>query len=122
MYWFQLHNLSFRLYKKLLSLYYWINDENFSVIALKNKRKVEVKCWEKLLQIIHDGYKNRRWFDEWKFIETTLSPLITKMRSCWVSDDAINEVILDVYRNRILPRWINIAIATPTLVAQNILV
>lgn len=121
MYWFQLHNLSFRLYKKLLSLYYWINDENFSVIALKNKRKVEVKCWEKLLQIIHDWYKNNRWFDEWKFIETTVSPLITKMKSFWISDEAINDVIFDVYKNRILPRWINIAIATPNLVTQNML-
>lgn len=106
MYGFQLHNTSFRLYKKLLTLYYWINDENFSVISMKNKRKVEIKCWEKLLKIIHDGYRNQTSFCEEKFLETTIIPLISKMKSEWIDNDTINDVILDVYQGKIVPSWL----------------
>ena len=104
MYWFQLHNPSFRLYKKLLQLYYWVEEWKSSVISIKNRRKVEVKCWEKLLKIIHDWYKNRRWFSEEKFIETTVKPLISKMKLDGLKDEAINNVIHDVYKsNKIIP-------------------
>jgi hypothetical protein len=44
MYGFQLHNVSFRLYKKLLAMQYGIIDGKIGVISMKNKRKVEIKC------------------------------------------------------------------------------
>ena len=108
MYGFQLHNSSFRLYKKLLTLYYWISDENFSVISMKNKRKVEIKCWEKLLKIIHDWYKNHTSFYESRFIENTIKPMIERMESSWININSINDVIKDVYKYDPIPNWINI--------------
>ena len=100
MYWFQLHNPSFRLYKKLLLTYYGISDEDWgSVISIKNRRKVEIKCWEKLLQIIHDWYKKRWWFSESRFLESTIYPLISRMKDSGLTNDSINEVIKDVYKD-----------------------
>lgn len=98
MYGFQLHNPSFRLYKKLLTLLYSINDETTSVINIKNRRKVEAKCWEKLLEIIHNGYKNQTTFDEEKFINGTIYPLIQKLKNSWLSDEVIKWVMNEVYK------------------------
>lgn len=106
MYGFQLHNSSFRLYKKLLTLQYWIKNNKASWISIKNKRKVEIKCWEKLLKIIHDGYKNKSSFCEERFIKNTVIPLINKIKSEWTNKEIINRVIMDVYRNKIIPWWL----------------
>lgn len=103
MYWFQLHNPSFRLYKKLLTLYYGINEENYWVISMKNKRKVEVKCGEKLLKIIHDWYRNQTSFSEERFIKNTIIPTIKRMKDAWIDSDAINGVIKDIYKNKKVP-------------------
>lgn len=103
MYGFQLHNVSFRLYKKLLTLQYGINEWWNSVISMKNKRKVEIKCWEKLLKIIHDGYRNQSGFCEDRFIEDTIIPMIDKMKSDWIDSDIINDLIMDVYKWKIIP-------------------
>ena len=98
MYGFQLHNRSFRLYKKLLNLNYWIDEQNLSVISIKNRRKIEIKCWEKLLKIIHDWYKNNTSFCETRFIENTVAPMIKKLESNGIDTNAINETIMDVYK------------------------
>ena len=97
MYGFQMHNPSFRLYKRLLALHYGLWNEWKGVISLKNRRKIEIKCWEKLLKIIHNGYKNQTNFDENMFIETTIIPMIERMKSDWINSDVINDVIMDVY-------------------------
>ena len=81
MYGFQLHNISFKLYKKLLTLYYGIDDEKNSLVSIKNRRKIEIKCGDKLLKIIHNGYRDQTGFCEEKFIETTVIPMINKMKS-----------------------------------------
>ncbi len=106
MYGFQLHNPSFRLYKRLLILYYGINEWWNSVLGLKNKRKIEIKCWEKLLKIIHHGYKNQTTFDECKFIENTIIPMIDRIESEWIDRNAINDVIMDVYKWKKIPSWL----------------
>lgn len=106
MYGFQLHNTSFRLYKKLLALQYGINDEWSWVISMKSKRKIEIKCWEKLLKIIHNWYRNQTSFCEEKFIQDTIIPMINKMKSDWIDDTTINEVIMDAYKWKIIPWWL----------------
>lgn len=103
MYGFQLHNVSFRLYKKLLSMQYGINEWWNSVISMKNKRKIEIKCWEKLLKIIHNGYRNQTGFCESRFLQDTIIPMINKMKSDWIDTDTINELIMDVYKWKIIP-------------------
>ena len=103
MYGFQLHNESFRLYKKLLALQYGISEWWNSVISMKNKRKVEIKCWEKLLKIIHNWYKNQTGFSEERFINDTIIPMINKMKSDWINHDTIKELIVDVYKWKIIP-------------------
>lgn len=105
MYWFQLHNPSFRLYKKLLSLYYGINPENHSLVSTKNRRKIETKCWEKLLKIIHDWYKNKSSFCESRFLENTIIPMIYKMKDDWIDTKSIKSVISDVYKWNIISSW-----------------
>ena len=105
MYGFQLHNMSFRLYKKLLSLQYGIDEWWNSVISMKNKRKVEIKCWEKLLKIIHNGYRNQTGFCENRFIETTIVPMIDRMKDSWINIGTINGIITDVYKWKIIP-WL----------------
>lgn len=107
MYWFQLHNPTFRLYKKLLTLYYGISEDNYSVISMKNKRKVEVKCWEKLLKIIHDWYRNQSSFSEQRFIQNTIIPTIKRMKEAWINNDAIKNVIKEVFKNKV-PKWIKV--------------
>jgi len=106
MYGFQLHNVSFRLYKKLLSMQYGINEWWNSVISMKNKRKIEIKCWEKLLKIIHNGYRNQTGFCESRFLQDTIIPMINKMKSDWIDTDTINELIMDVYKWKIIPWWL----------------
>jgi len=103
MYGFQLHNVSFRLYKKLLALQYGITEWWNSVISMKNKRKVEIKCWEKLLKIIHNWYRNEIWFCEERFIQDTIIPMIDKMKNDWIDKNTINELIIDVYKWKIIP-------------------
>ena len=103
MYWFQMHNPSFRLYKNLLKLKYIVDQEGNSIISMKNKRKIEIKCGEKLLKIIHDGYKNQTHFDENKFIDSTIIPMIERMKSDWIDKNAINTVIEDVYKGKVIP-------------------
>ena len=98
---FQLHKPSFRLYKKLLSLFYGISEEKHSIISTKSKRKIEIKCWEKLLKIIHDWYKNQASFSESRFLENTIVPMIDKMQDNWIGTDSIKWVIGDVYKNNI---------------------
>lgn len=105
MYWFQLHNPSFRLYKKLLTLYYGIDTQNHSIISTKNRRKIEIKCWEKLLKIIHDWYKNQTSFCESRFLENTIVPMIDKMKFDGVGTDSIRTTISDVYRCNIISSW-----------------
>ena len=105
MYGFQLQNPSFRLYKKLLSLYYGADTQNHSLISTKNKRKVEIKCWEKLLKIIHDWYKNQTSFCESRFLKNTIVPMIDKMKVDWIDINSIKWVISDVYRNNIISSW-----------------
>ena len=106
MYGFQLHNPSFRLYKKLLTLQYGITEEWTWIISMKNKRKVEIKCWEKLLRIIHNGYRNQTSFCEDRFIENTVIPMIDKMKLDWIDHNMINDVIMDVYKWKIIPWWL----------------
>lgn len=106
MYGFQLHNVSFRLYKKLLAMQYGIIGWWNWVILMKNKRKVEIKCWEKLLKIIHNVYKNQTGFCEEKFIKETIIPMINKMKSDWIGNDVINELIMEVYKGKIIPSGI----------------
>lgn len=103
MYGFQLHNPSFRLYKKLLTLLYLWEEWNNSVISLKTKRKIEIKCWEKLLKIIHNSYKNQTSFDESKFIETTIIPLINRLQEIWLNNEIINACIIETYKNKQIP-------------------
>ena len=103
MYGFQLHNPSFRLYKKLLALQYGIMDGKSGVISMKNKRKIEIKCWEKLLKIIHNGYRNHSSFSEEKFIEDTIIPMINRMKDGWIDYLVINDIIMDVYKGKIIP-------------------
>ena len=104
MYGFQLHNVSFRLYKKLLSMQYGINEWWNSVISMKNKRKIEIKCWEKLLKIIHNGYRNQTGFSEERFIQETIIPMIDKMKSDWIDYGSINDLIMEMYKGKIIPR------------------
>ena len=106
MYGFQLHNPSFRLYKKLLSLYYAADTQDHSLITTKTKRKIEIKCWEKLLKIIHDWYKNNTSFCETRFIENTLTPMIRKLETNWIDTNAIKETIMDVYKCNIFSQKI----------------
>lgn len=106
MYGFQLHNMSFRLYKKLLTLQYAVSEEWHSIISMKTKRKIEIKCWEKLLKIIHNGYRNKTSFCEGRFIEDTIIPMINKMKSDWIDNNTINDVIMEVYKWKIIPLWL----------------
>jgi hypothetical protein len=85
---------------------YGIIDGKVGVISMKNKRKVEIKCWEKLLKIIHNGYRNQTGFCEERFIEETVIPMINKMKSVWIDNDVINELIMEVYKGKIIPRWL----------------
>jgi len=103
MYGFQLHNPSFRLYKKLLMLFYWVNKETKNLVNLKNKRKVEIKCGEKLLKIIHNCYKNKQSYSEDKFLITTVSPLINNLLLNGLSKEKINQTIQDTYKNKSIP-------------------
>lgn len=98
MYGFQLHNPSFRLYKHLLALYYGIDDSSKSLISTKSKRKVEIKCWEKILKIIHDWYKNQTSFSDERFLKNTIIPLVRKMEEDWINSDLIIKKIKDVYK------------------------
>lgn len=98
MYWFQLHNPSFRLYKHLLALYYGIDDSNSSLISTKSKRKVEIKCWEKILKIIHDWYKNQTSFSDERFLKCTIIPLVRKMEEKWINPDLVNKKIKEAYK------------------------
>jgi len=108
MYGFQLHNPSFRLYKKLLTIFYWVKKENKNLVNLKNKRKVEIKCGEKLLKIIHNSYKNGKSFSEDQFLTTTVVPLIKRLTSDWLSKESIKQTIQDTYKNNQIPVCINI--------------
>ena len=98
MYGFQLHNPSFRLYKQLLALYYGIDDSNSSLISTKSKRKVEIKCWEKILKIIHDWYKNQTSFSDERFLKCTIIPLVRKMEEGWINTDLIIKEFKDIYK------------------------
>ena len=108
MYWFQLHNPSFRLYKKLLTVFYWVNKETKTIVNLKNKRKVEIKCGEKLLKIIHNCYKNKQNYSEDKFLTTTIIPLIKNLLLCWINKEKIKDIIQDTYKNTNIPSYIDI--------------
>lgn len=103
MYGFQLHNISFKLYKKLLMLYYGIDDEKNSLVSIKNRRKIEIKCGDKLLKIIHNGYRDQTGFCESRFIQDTIIPMINKMKTDWIDHDTINELIMEVYKWKIIP-------------------
>ena len=102
MYGFQLHNPSFRLYKKLLALYYWWEKPQ-SAIATKTKRKIETKCWAKLLEIIHTSFKQNISFQENRFLEWTIKPLIDRMKSWGTSAEKITQTIQDVYWTKPIP-------------------
>lgn len=108
MYWFQLHNPSFRLYKKLLTVFYWVNKETKTIVNLKNKRKVEIKCGEKLLKIIHNCYKNKQNYSEDKFLTTTIIPLIKNLLLCWINKEKIKDIIQDTYKNTSIPLCIDV--------------
>lgn len=97
MYGFSLHNPSFRLYKKLLLQLYWVDTELDGIVKLKNKRKAEVKCGEKLLEIIHSCYKYSCGFDDKRFLNWTIIPLIETMEKNGISISKINKTISDVY-------------------------
>lgn len=97
MYWFMLHNKSLKLYKKLLTLKYSINEEWKSVSNIKNKRKIEVKCWDKLLKIIHAWFKTRRSFSDEIFIKNVINPTINELKSLWFWTDVIQTEIDSVY-------------------------
>lgn len=101
MYGFMLHNCSFRLYKKLLTLKYSVNEEWKSVSNIKNKRKVEVKCWEKLLKIIHDWFKNKRSFSEELFINNIINPLILDLKQMGFWACIIYDEVVSVYWDKI---------------------
>lgn len=105
MYWFNMQNPSFRLYKKLLWLYYWIKSETESIIKIKNKRKIEAKSGYKLLEIIHSCYKYSCNFDEDRFLNSTITPLISTMIDKWISKESIKTEILGIYKE--IPSKIN---------------
>lgn len=100
MYWFMLHNNCLRLYKKLLTLKYSVNDEWKSVSNIKNKRKIEVKCWDKLLKIIHAWFKYRRTFSDEIFIKRIINPTIRNLKESWFWIDAIQNEINSVYNDK----------------------
>ena len=102
MYGFQLHNPSFRLYKKLLTLLYWWEKEK-SAIAIKTKRKIETKCWAKLLEIIHTSFKCGVNFQEERFINWTIIPLINRIKENGTSAEMIDKTINDIYWNKTIP-------------------
>lgn len=101
MYGFLLHNPSFRLYKKLLLQYYGTDTELDWIVKLKNKRKVEAKCGWKLLEIIHNCYKYSCNFDDNRFINWTIIPLIENMKKNWLSMDVIDKIIIDIYGKKV---------------------
>lgn len=98
MYGFNMHNPSFRLYKKLLWLYYGINTESDSVTKIKNKRKIEAKAGYKLLEIIHSCYRYGCGFDEERFLNSTIIPLIESIKDKWITTDLIKSEILKSYK------------------------
>lgn len=105
MYWFQLHTPSFRLYKKLLLLMYWV-WETSTTVNIKNRRKTEAKCWKKLLEIIHNWYRNKTTFNDTMFIKWTINPIIQTIKSKWLSDEIISQTIKEVYNTQPIPACI----------------
>ena len=102
MWWFCLHNPSFRLYKNLLSEYYGITTEK-SVTNSKLKKKIWCKSGDKFLKIILICFKNKTWFDENRFIIDTILPLVDKMKNNWFSTQSISSIIQNTYKTAKIP-------------------
>jgi hypothetical protein len=107
MWWFCMHNPSFRLYKNLLAEYYGITTEK-SITNSKLKKKIWCKAGEKLLKIILICFKNKCWFDENRFILDTILPLVDRMRDSWTSSESINSIIEATYKTTTIPESLQI--------------
>ncbi len=105
MWWFSMHNPSFRLYKNLYTYYYWVNSDK-SLINSKLRKKIQCKSWDKFLKIILICFKNKCWFDENKFISDTILPLIDTMKNTWLSIESIKDIITETYWSRQIPPYL----------------
>ena len=103
MWWFCMHNPSFRLYKNLLSEYYGITTEK-SVTNSRLKKKIWCKAGDKFLKIILVCFKTKSWFNENKFIIDTILPLINRMKSSWIENKSIISIIESTYQNKQIPK------------------
>ena len=103
MWWFCMHNPSFRLYKNLLSEYYGITTEK-SVTNSRLKKKIWCKAGDKFLKIILVCFKAKSWFNENKFIIDTILPLINRMKSRWIENKSIISIIESTYQNKQIPK------------------
>ena len=107
MWWFCMHNPSFRLYKNLLSEYYDITTEK-SATNSRLKKKIWCKAGDKFLKIILICFKNKIWFDENRFVVDTILPLIDKMKIGWISQEIIKSVIEKAYKTAPIPKSLDI--------------
>jgi len=102
MWWFCMHNPSFRLYKNLLSESYWITTEK-SVTNSRLKKKIWCKAGDKFLKIILVSFKNKSWFDENIFIVDTILPLVDRMKNDWIKPETISSIIENTYKTAKIP-------------------
>ena len=107
MWWFCMHNPSFRLYKNLLSEYYGITTEK-SITNSKLRKKIWCKAGDKFLKIILISFKNKSWFDENRFIVDTILPLVDRMKNSWISQKNIKSIIEKTYNTAPIPENLDI--------------
>lgn len=107
MWWFALHNPSFRLYKNLLSEYYGITAEK-SATNSRLKKKVWCKAGDKFLKIILICFQNKCWFDENRFIVDTILPFVDRMKKAWISKKVIKSLIEKAYKSTPTPAILKI--------------
>ena len=107
MWWFCIHNPSFRLYKNLLSEYYGITTEK-SATNSRLKKKIWCKAGDKFLKIILICFQNKVWFDENRFVVDTILPLVDKMKIGWISQKIIKSVIEKTYKTAPIPKSLDI--------------
>jgi len=107
MWWFCMHNPSFRLYKNLLSEYYGITTEK-SITNSKLRKKIWCKAGDKFLKIILISFKNKSWFDENRFVVDTILPLIDRMKNNWISQKNIKSIIEKTYNTAQIPENLDI--------------
>lgn len=103
MWWFRMHNPIFRLYKDLLTEYYGITTEK-SIMNFKLKKKINCKSGEKLLKIILISFKNKCGFDEVRFANDTIIPLINRLKTSGSNDETIKSIIKWTFGNKEIPQ------------------